>query len=127
MSVKTYRLLMRIIVVVLAGIIAASVVMELPLYVPLIGIMISLVVVSVCRHFLKDIMSDERSRRIEEKATDMSYRIYTIIAAIFALVVLMLKNILPSWMGIAGETLAYSVCGLMLVHLVTVAYYQRRL
>lgn len=127
MSVKTYRLLMRIIVVVLAGIIAASVVMELPLYVPLIGIMISLVVVSVCRHFVKDIMSDERSRRIEEKATDMSYRIYTIIAAIFALVVLMLKNILPSWMGIAGETLAYSVCGLMLVHLVTVAYYQRRL
>ena len=127
MKARTYQTMMRIIAVALAAFIALSVVRELPVYYPLIGVMVALIVASICRRFVKEIMVDERNRRIDEKATSISYRIYTIFTALFVLIVLVLRSSLPSWLGIAGETLAYSLCGLMLVHLISSKYYERKL
>jgi uncharacterized membrane protein len=101
--------------------------LELPLYVPLIAFMIVLVIISISRRLVRETMTDERSRRIEEKATDVSYRIYAVTAAVFSLTVLSLKNSLPPWMSIVGETLAYSLCVLMLIHLAMINYFQRKL
>ena len=127
MSAKNYGVVMRIAAVAIAAIVAVSIVLELPLYVPLIAVMVALVIAVVFRRSVKEILADERSRRIQEKATDLAYRIYTIAAAAFALVVVMLRSSLPTWAGIAGETVAYSVCGLMLVHLATSKYYSTKL
>ena len=127
MSVKSYGLAMRIIAVAIAVLISVSVVSELPLYVPLIGIMVALVAAVLLRRSVKEVMTDERTRRVQEKATDAAYRIYTIIAAAFSLVVLMLRSSLPAWAGIAAETVAYSVCGLMLIHLACSKYYNSKL
>ncbi len=127
MNAKTYSLLMRVIAVALAALIAASVVRALPLYVPLLAVMAVLVAAVIIRRQVKEVMSDERNRRIDEKATSASYRIFTILGAAFALVVLMLRNSLPSWAGVAGETVAYSVCGLMLLHLASSRFYSSKL
>lgn len=127
MSAKTYSICMRVIAIALAAFIALSIVRELPLYFPLVGIMLALVIASILRRSVKEIMVDERNRRIYEKATAISYRIYTIVTAAFALIALMLKNSLPLWVSIAGETLAYSLCGLMLLHLASTKYYGTKL
>ena len=127
MSVRTYGTSMRAMAIALAALIAVSVALELPLYVPLLGIMVALVVASALRRLVSEIMTDERDHRIDEKATSLSYRIYTLLVAAIALTALVLRSSLPSWGGIAAETLAYSLCGLMLVHLASRRYYGNRL
>ena len=127
MSAKTYATLMRVIAAALAALIAVSIALQLPLYVPVLGIIIALVLASAFRRFVQEVMTDERNRRIDEKATVTSYRIYTVVTAASALTVLMMRSSLPSWVGTAGETLAYSLCGLMLVHLASRRYYGNRL
>ena len=127
MSAKTYGLVMRVMAVVLAALVAVSVVRALPLYVPLVAVMVILVAAVVLRRSVKEVMSDERNRRIDEKATSLSYRIFTVLGAVFALVALTLRDSLPSWAGVAGETVAYSVCGLMLIHLASSRYFSSKL
>ena len=127
MSARTYGMLMRVMAFALAAFIAVSIVLELPVYLPLIGVMAALVIASISRRSVKEIMSDERNRRIDEKATAFSYRLYSGVTALFALIVLLLRSGLPAWASIAGQTLAYSLCGLMLVHLAISKYYERKL
>lgn len=127
MNASTYGTFMRIIAFALAAIIAVSIVRELPVYVPVIAFMVALVIANVCRRFVREIMVDERNKRIEEKATAMSYRIYVFTTAMIVLVALMLRSVLPSWVGVAAQTLAYSLCALMLVHLACSRYYGRKL
>lgn len=127
MNAATYRIVTRVIAFGLAALIAVSIVLEAPLYYPLAGVMAALVAERVCRSLVKETMTDERSHRIYEKATAVSYRIYALVTAAFALVALMLRSSLPSWAGIAGETLAYALCGFMLLHLAIYRYYGRKL
>ena len=127
MSAKTYGTLMRLITAALATLIAASIVLELPLYAPLLAVMVALVLASALRRSVTELMTDERNRHIDEKATVTTYRIYTMGTATFALTVLLLRSSLPSWVGIAAQTLAYALCGLMLVHIASSRYYARKL
>ena len=93
----------------------------------MVGVAIALVISYTCRRFVKEILTDERNKKIDERATVLSYRIYTIGVAVFALVVLLLRSSLPSWLSLAGETLAYALCGLMLLHSGATWYCRRRL
>jgi len=127
MSARTYDLLMRLIAVVLAMFIAISIVREAPFYLALIGVMVALLLASNLRHRVKEIMVDERSHRINEKATSISYRIYTIATAAFVLIALSFKNSLPSWAFISSTTLAYSLCGLLLIHQACTKYLSKKL
>ena len=127
MSARMFGALMKILTVVLGVLVAVSVVLQLPIFVPLIGMMVVLLIANASRRYVKEVMDDERSRRIDEKATSVSYRIYVGGTAIVSLVVLMLKGSLPGWAAIVGYTLAFSVCALMLVHLASTSYYRRRL
>ncbi len=92
MNAKIYGTLMRVIAVLLALLIAVGIVLEWPLYVPVIAIMIALVIANVTRRFVKEIMADERSRRIDERAASLTYRIFCIVIATFVLVALMLRS-----------------------------------
>jgi len=127
MTARTYRIIMRVIAPILAALIAIGIVLEWPLYIPFLAIAVALVAAGLLRRLVKEIMTDERSRRIDEKATVLAYRLYAWVTAAVVLVVLTLRSSLPSWVGVAGETLAYSLCGLMLVHLMTYTYYGRNL
>ncbi len=127
MTARTYSIFMKVIAVALAALIAVGIILEWPLYIPVLGIMVALVVAGLLRRLVKEIMTDERSRRVDEKATALSYRIYIMVSAAVVLVALILRSSLPSWVGVAGETLAYSLCALMLVHFAAYTYYGRKL
>lgn len=127
MTAATYRTLMRIIAFALAALIAVSIVLELPLFVPVLVIMVALLIAGILRRRVKEVMADERNLRIYEKATAASYRVYTIVAAALALVAMILRSSLPEWAFIAGQTLAYSICALMLIHLAFTGYYETKL
>ena len=127
MSASTYSTIMRVIAVGLAALIAASIIAELPLYVPVLAIMLALVSAGILRRRLKDIMVDERNLRIYELATGITYRVFTVAAAAISLIAMMLRSSLPEWAFIAAQTLAYSVCVLMLIHLAFTSYYSKKL
>jgi uncharacterized membrane protein len=127
MTAATYGTLMRIIAFALAALIAVSIVLELPLYVPVLVIMVALLIAGILRRRVKELMADERNLRIYERATAASYRVYTILAAGTAFAAMMLRSSLPEWAFVAGQTLAYSICALMLIHLALVSYYEKKL
>lgn len=126
MTGKNYGTMMRIVAVTLAILIAVGIARQWPLYVPIIAIMLAMVVASVARRFVGEIMADERNRSIDEKAGAATYRIYTTVAGVVVLVAMMLRSSLPSWVTTAGETMAYAVCGLMLMHWAVSSYFGRK-
>jgi uncharacterized membrane protein len=127
MSSSTYSTIMRVIAAGLGMLVAASIVAELPLYIPVIAIMIALVAAGILRRRVKDIMVDERNIRIYELATGMAYRIFTVAAAAISMAAMTLRSSLPEWAFIAGQTIAYSVIIMMLIHLAFTSYYSKKL
>ncbi len=127
MSARTNRLCSLVIVFALAVFIAWSVNMEMPIFVPIAGFVVALLLIRLCRRFTREIMVDERLQKINEKASAISYRISTILMAIIGLVFITMRNTLPSELEIVGATLAYSVCAVMLIHLAFYYYYNNKL
>ncbi len=127
MSAKTYENLMRVIALGLGMLIAFSIIAELPVYVPLVAVMLALVVTTLTRRLVREVMSDERNRRINEQATALTYRIFTIATAMIVLVAIMLRSSLPDWVFIAGQALAYALVALMLLHLAVTWYFEKKL
>ena len=127
MSAKTYETLMRVMAFALGMLIAFSIITELPLFVPLVALMLALVIATLIRRSVREVMSDERNRRIDEKATALTYRIFTVATAAVVLIAIMLRSSLPDWVFIAGQALAYALCALMLLHLAVTRYYEKRL
>ena len=127
MTAKTYNLLVRLLAVALALLIAAGIIIEAPIYVPAAGIMMALLLANIMRRSVKEVMVDERVRRIDEMAVSISFRIGSVVTAAFVLVALSLKNSLPAWMEGSATTLAYWLCGLLLVHQLFTRYYGKRL
>ncbi len=127
MSARTNRLCSLVIVFALAVFIAWSVNMEMPIFVPIAGFVVALLLIRLCRRFTREIMVDERLQKINEKASAISYRISTIVMAIIGLVFITMRNTLPSELEIVGATLAYSVCAIMLIHLAFYYYYNHKL
>ena len=127
MSAKSYRFCTLVIVVALAALIAWSVVMEMPVFLPIGGVVIALLLIRLCRRFTREIMVDERIHQINEKAAAISYRIFSIAMAILGVGFITLRQSLPPAFSIVGETLVYSVCALMLIHLAFYYYYGHKL
>ncbi len=127
MSARTNRICSLIIVLALAVFIAWAIIMEMPVFVPIAGFVVALLLVRLCRRFTTEIMVDERLQKINEKASAISYRISSILMAIVGIVFIAARNTLPSEFEIVGSTLAYSVCGIMLIHLAFYSYYKNKL
>ena len=127
MSAKTYRFCTLIIVIALAALIAWSILMEMPIFLPIGGVVVAMLLIRLCRRFTKEIMVDERIRRVNEKAAAVSYRIFSIAMAILGVGLIILRQSLPPTFSIVGETLVYSVCVLMLIHLTFYYYYGHKL
>ncbi len=127
MKASTYATFMKVFAVILAAIIASAIVVELPLYVPVLAIIFALLIAAIMRRQVKEVMADERNQRIQERATSLAYRLYTILGAAASMVLLVLRSNLPEWAFIAGQTLAYSICALMLIHLAFTSYFEKKL
>ncbi|MDD4858885.1 MAG: DUF2178 domain-containing protein [Dehalococcoidales bacterium] len=127
MSVRMYQLCTGIIIVALAALVGWSVAAEMPVILPLMGALAALLLIRLCRRKTREVMVDERIQRINEKAAAVSYRVFSIAAVTLGLIFISFKESLPPAFSIIGETLAYAVCGLMLIHLAFYYYYKSRL
>ena len=127
MSAKTYRFCTLVIVIALAALIVWSIIMEMPVFLPIAGVVVALLLTRLCRRFTRDIMVDERLHRINEKAAAISYRVFSIAMAILGVGLMTLRQTLPPALSIVGEVLVYSVCVLMLIHLTFYYYYGHKL
>ena len=127
MNAKTNRFCVSIIVVALAVLIAWSILMEMPVFLPISGVVVALLLIRLCRRFTREIMVDERTHQVNEKAAAISYRIFSIAMAILGVGLITLRQSLPATFITVGETLVYSVCALMLLHMVFYYYYEKKL
>jgi len=126
-SAKTNRICSLIIALALAAFIAWAIIKEMPIFVPIAGFVVALLLMRLCRRLTREIMVDERVQKINEKASAISYRISSILMAIVGLVFITMRHTLPSEFEIVGSTLAYSVCAIMLIHLAFYSYYKNKL
>ena len=127
MSAKTYKICTLVIGMALVALIAWSIVTEMPAVIPILGFVVGLLLMRLCRHYTKEVMEDERIQKINEKASSISYRISTILMVGFAIVFIALRHTLPYELEIAGITLSYTACAIMLIHLANYYFYKSKL
>lgn len=127
MSAKMYRLCTGIIVLALAALVGWSVAAEMPVILPLMGALVALLLIRLCRRKTKEVIVDERIEKINEKAAAVSYRVFSMVSVTLGLLLISFKDSFTPALSIVGETLAYAVCALMLIHLAFYYYYKSRL
>ena len=113
--------------IALVALIAWSILAEMSAVIPILGFVVGLLLVRLCRHYTREIMEDERMRKINEKASSVSYRISTILMVGFAIVFIAMRQTLPYELEIAGVTLSYTACAIILLHLTFYYFYKSRL
>jgi uncharacterized membrane protein len=78
------------------------------------------------RRATKEVMKDERTTLLSEKAAGATLRLTLPLAAIGSLVLLVLKERLSDDAAQLAYVLSYAVCILLLVHLAFYFYYSRK-
>ena len=127
MNAKVYQQIVRVVTIGLAMFVAYSIVTGASFLAAVGAIVAALLLVFVLRHFTKEVMVDERVRRIEEKAALAAYRMFTILAAALSLVIIFFRESLPAGLTPVAETLAYAICGILLLDLAARYYYKGKL
>lgn len=127
MSAKTYRMCTLVIGMALVALIAWSIIAEMPAFIPILGFVVGLLLVRLCRRYTTEIMEDERIRKINEKASSASYRTSTILMVALAIFFVAMRQTLPYEYEIAGITLSYTACAIMLIHLTYYYFYKSKL
>ena len=126
MSVKTYNLISLMIMLALAGFLVWAIITDTALYIVIIVFVLALLMLSVSRRGTKETMVDERLQAISEKAASGSYRLSVLLMAIVGLTFLVLGDSLVYEYSVIGATLAYTACGMMVVHLGLYYYLKSR-
>lgn len=112
MSLKKYKAIRILIVVILAIIVGQSFVRENYIF-PIMAIALSFLITMILRKRVKEIMADERDYEIGGRAARIAMQIFSWAAVVVIFALYMLKNRNPVLEPIA-LTLSYSVCLLML-------------
>ena len=115
MTAKAYRFSTLVMMIVLGGMIIWTILADLPLYIPVIGIAVAMVINYILRKRTSETIADERLRSIGNRAVTVSYRILTVLMALIGLIFIVFKDSLPYEFGIIGATLAFAVCAMLIV------------
>jgi uncharacterized membrane protein len=125
MNKNTFQTLRTIIVIIVAAVVSWSVVAKASVLIPLAIIIISMLLLFLLRRQVKEILEDERSHLINEKAARLALGIYGPLAALGAVILAVLGDeILPEGLG-AGAVLSYATCALMIIYSLVHIYYER--
>ncbi|MCK4492204.1 MAG: DUF2178 domain-containing protein [Candidatus Altiarchaeales archaeon] len=124
MKKKTYTIYKAIIVAAMGGTMGWSFATGYK-YLPFIALIVGIGFMYIlAMHKPKQLVVDERDRKIAGKASAAAYQVYSITAAILGLGLKTLtKN---QMMNTAGDILLYSACVLILIYLSFYSYYNRR-
>lgn len=120
-SFKTYRMLVTI---VLAAVIAASVVAG-NWYVPGIVILASAAFLLALKHRVRDIVEDERDRKIAGKAAMMSMTVYVILSAAIGTTLVALGRDNATLYAV-GSVVLYGPTAFMMLYALLFKWYARK-
>ena len=115
MTAKAFRLSTLATIVVLGGLIIWTILADMPVYIPVIGIVVAIVIKYLLRRRTTETIADERLRNIGSRAITVSYRVLSVLMASLGLIFIIFKNSLPYEFGIIGATLAFAVCAMLMV------------
>jgi uncharacterized membrane protein len=115
MTAKAFRLSTLTLIVLLGGLIIWTILADMPVYIPVIGIVVAMVIKYILRRRTTETLADERLRNIGSRAITASYRVLNVVMALIGLVFIIFKDSLPYEFGIIGATLAFAVCAMLIV------------
>ena len=88
---------------------------------PAIAFIIGTVLIALGKRGVKEVMEDERTERIGEKASRRTYQVFVIGAALIGTTLVALNKHTE-----VGYTLAFSACALLLLYIIFYGYYSRK-
>ena len=115
MTAKVFRLSTLAMAIILGGLLIWTILADIPVYIPIIGIIVAIAVKYVLRKRTTETLADERLRSIGNRAITISYRVLNVIMALIGLIFIVFKHSLPYEFGIIGATLAFAVCAMLIV------------
>ena len=125
MSVKTYRLWMLAITVVVAVLVGWSVTIGYAL-VPIPVFLAGAIIIYLLRRRVKALTEDERVHSIVNRTSRRTVEIIVILMAIAGATLLAVSQGGSPDLEPAGLTLAYSVCATLIIYNILYTYYNRR-
>ena len=115
MTAKTFRLSTLAMIIILGGLLIWTILAEMPVYIPIISILVAMSIKYVLRKRTVETLADERLRNISSRSISVSFRILNLVMALIGLVFIIFKDFLPYEFGIIGATLAFAVCAMLIV------------
>jgi uncharacterized membrane protein len=125
MSKRTYTVCTIAIVAILGAVIGWSTSVGNAVL-PIVAALAAIGLLHLCRKRVKEVIQDERLHKINEKASQITFRISTIIMAVTGAVFIALSKSASADLRQAGLTLAYTVCALVVLNLALYTYYSQK-
>jgi uncharacterized membrane protein len=125
MTIKTLRIVTAAIAVVLAIVVAWSIITQ-NFVIPIIAIVLAIGLNYLLRRSTKEVTQDERTSLLYEKAAGATIRICVPVAGIGAVIIIVLQHHLPDDMVSVAYTLAYTACVILLMHSGFYSFYSRK-
>jgi len=88
---------------------------------PVIAFSMGVVLITLGKRGVKEIMEDERTQRISEKASRRTYEVFVTGAALAGTTLIALNKHIE-----VGYTLAFSACALLILYMSFYGYYSRK-
>ena len=88
---------------------------------PAIAFIIGIILIALGKRDVREVMEDERTHRISEKASRRIYQVFVMGAALIGTTLIALNKHIE-----VGYTLAFSACALLVLYLALYSYYNRR-
>jgi uncharacterized membrane protein len=125
MSYKTFNIIKLLVVIIMAGLIGWAV-SQGNYWIPIPAVIAALATMLLFRKGVKEIVVDERVYSIAEKAAYLAFRIFSIAAAVIGVTFVLLGFETVPQLYPIGLTLAFSVCGLVLIYYIAYTGYKRK-
>jgi uncharacterized membrane protein len=125
MSFKTYTAIRIFVIIIMAGLISWAVTSG-NVWIPAPVIIAAIVILLLFRRGVKKVVVDERIYSIAEKASYLAFRVFGIAAAVIGATLVALGQKTVPEMEPIGFTLAYAVCGLMVIYYIAYTCYKRK-
>lgn len=124
MTKKQFKFIKLAIVILLAISVSTAVNYKIA-YLPPIAILISVVLIQIFYRKVNEVTADERDYQIVGKSARTTLTISTLALAILGSSLLACSTINPAYYNL-GQLSLYIVCGIMIINIISYAYYQRK-
>lgn len=125
MSKNSYNTCRKAVTAAIGMAVAIAVVLG-NVFVPLAAVLIGMGILYLCRRRVKEVIIDERNRRIGEKAARLAFAVYGPAVAVLSAVLLALSRSTYPDLAPVGLTLAYSAAVLVVLYDVLYYYFEKK-